>query len=80
MTLTGAVQSPVFTLVDANGNVLSTPSLTSVGTPSIQPLTFAGSITVPTVAVHVRGIWYDCRRASLFGSVAFTLRAKEYVD
>jgi len=49
VTLTGAVQSPVFTLVDANGNVLSTPSLTSVGTPSIQPLTFAGSITVPTV-------------------------------
>ena len=49
VTLTGAVQSPVFTLVDANGNVLSTPSLTNVGTPSIHPLTFAGSITVPTV-------------------------------
>jgi beta-lactam-binding protein with PASTA domain len=49
VTLTGAVQAPVFTLVDANGNVLSTPSLTSVGTPSIQPLTFAGSITVPKV-------------------------------
>ena len=49
VTLTGAVQSPVFTLVDVNGNVLSTPSLTSVGTPSIQPLTFAGSITIPTV-------------------------------
>jgi hypothetical protein len=51
--LTGAVQSPAFTLVDANGNVLSSPILTMSGTPSVQPLTFFGPINVPTVPFRV---------------------------
>jgi hypothetical protein len=49
LTLSGAVQSPTFTLVDTNGNVLGSPTLTSVGSPSFHPHHFAGSITVPTV-------------------------------
>jgi beta-lactam-binding protein with PASTA domain len=49
VALTGAVQLPAFSVVDAQGNVLSIPILTPVGSSSEQPLTFAGSIAIPTV-------------------------------
>jgi hypothetical protein len=53
VTLTGALSTPLFTLEDANGNVLSTPSLHISGALSLQPLTFTGPITVPTVPFKV---------------------------
>jgi hypothetical protein len=51
--MTGAVQSPVFSLVDAAGGILETLNLALLGSPSFQPLTFAGSFTVPTVPFRV---------------------------
>jgi hypothetical protein len=53
VTLTGAVQAPTFTIVDASGNHLSTPTFVPVGSPSLQPLTFIGSVSIPTVPFRI---------------------------
>jgi hypothetical protein len=73
LTLTGALHAPNFTIVDANGNVLSTPTLNIAGTPSFQPLSFAGSINIPTVPFTLAasgttadGQTYAVKLASLF--------------
>jgi hypothetical protein len=74
VTMTGALQSPVFTLVDAGGNVLSTLTLNMSGTPSIQPLTYFGPLTVPTVPfrVAVSGTTADGQSFALQSATLFT--------
>jgi hypothetical protein len=61
VAMTGAVQSPTFKLVDASGNTLSTPILTSMGSASAQPVAFLGAISVPSVpfAINVSGTTGD---------------------
>jgi hypothetical protein len=49
VTMSGALQSTTFAIEDASGNVLSNPTLQSVGNPSFGPRRFVGSINVPTV-------------------------------
>jgi hypothetical protein len=53
---------------------LSTPTLQSVGSTSIQPLTFAGLITVPTVpfSVAAAGTTADGQRFAVHSSSMFT--------
>jgi beta-lactam-binding protein with PASTA domain len=53
VAMAGAVQSPTFTLVDVNGNALSTLTLSILGAPSNQPTVFVGPIVVPTVPFRV---------------------------
>lgn len=53
LALTGAVQSPTFSLVDANGNVLSSAALMLLGSPSSQPVVFAGQVTIPSVPFRI---------------------------
>lgn len=52
-TLSGAVTSAAFNIVDANSKMLSTPTLNQVGDPSAPPLEFVGSMSVPTVPFYV---------------------------
>jgi hypothetical protein len=47
--LTRYVDSPTFTLVDAAGNSLGTPTLSALGRPSTQPAAYIGAITIPAV-------------------------------
>jgi uncharacterized cupredoxin-like copper-binding protein len=74
VTLTGAVQSPLFTLVDGNGNALGTLALTQSGTAAIQPLTFFGPLTVPSVPfkVSASGTTADGHSYSVQSPSAFT--------
>jgi hypothetical protein len=53
VNLTGAIKTATFKLLDAKGAVLGAPSMSVLGTPSIQPITFVGSITVPSVPFRV---------------------------
>jgi hypothetical protein len=48
-TLSGAVATPRFSLVDENDKELASPSLALAGSPWLHSLTFAGPVQVPSV-------------------------------
>jgi len=52
-TLSGVVVNPTFTLVDANGKTLGPLTISTSGSGSVQPIDFAGILTVPTVPFRV---------------------------
>lgn len=79
IAMSGALQSPAFSLIDATGNVLSTFSATALGSQSMQPLIFQGSITVPSVPFRVAasgissdGQNYSIQSASLMTPMLMT--------
>jgi hypothetical protein len=51
--IVGPAGSPAFSLIDANGNVLSTPTFVVADNPSLPPVKYYGSITVPSVPFTV---------------------------
>jgi hypothetical protein len=80
VTLTGYVQSPIFTLIDASGASLGTAMLALSGLSSVQPLDFAGTITVPKVPFTVSasgttadGQTFNVPSTSLFAPMNLTV-------
>jgi hypothetical protein len=67
VAITGALQNPLFDLVDGSGNVLSSLTLSLVGVPSNLPLVYAGSVTVPSKPFYVgaSGTTTDGQRFSI---------------
>jgi hypothetical protein len=53
VTMSGAVQKPTFSLVDATGRILGALTLSVSGSSSVQPIDFSGSFIVPTVPFQV---------------------------
>jgi hypothetical protein len=73
-TLSGAVQSPSFSIVGANGEVLGTLALSSSGASWAQPLEFVGTMTTPTVSFRVvaSGTTADGQKYSLLSPTLIT--------
>lgn len=73
-TLSGAVKSPSFSLVDAKGKVLGTLALSSSGISWAQPLGFVGTMTTPSVPFQVAaaGITADGQKYSLLSPNVIT--------
>lgn len=73
-TLSGAVQSPSFSIVGANEEVLSTLALSPSGPSWAQPLEFVGTMTTPTVPFQVAasGITADGQKYSLLSPTIVT--------
>lgn len=73
-TLSGAVTSPSFSLVDSSGKEFGALKLSSAGNPWVQPLKYVGTMTTPNVPFQVAaaGTTGDGRKYSLSSPTVIT--------